>query len=200
MPILKGLLLGFGTAFLLGPVFFTLLKNAIQFGKNAGIFTALGIIASDIIVIAICFFATASLLESIKTEPIVKFVGASILLFMGLRFVIKPSVFESENVVVKRSSYLGYFLQGFLVNGVNPFVFVVWIGFITIGKNSYSGASLFVFLGFILVGIFSTDVVKSLLAHKIRPFLKPRYLKIAYQVIGVILIGFAIRLIVMALP
>lgn len=199
MPVLQGLLLGFGTAFLLGPVFFTLLKNAIQFGRNAGIATALGIIVSDVIVISICFLATDPLLESIKTEPIVKLIGASILLFMGIRFVFWPSVEESETKQVKQKGNGGYFLQGFLVNGVNPFVFIVWIGFITIGKNKFEGNSLFVFLAFILIGIFLTDVAKSFLAHRIRPLLRPEYLKKAYQIIGVILLGFSIRLILMAL-
>lgn len=195
MAIIEGLISGFGLAFLVGPVFFTLLKNAIQFGRNAGISTALGIIVSDLLVISICFLATASLLESIKTEPLVKIIGAIILLSMGLKFILKPSVLASDSVAVKKNSYWGYFIQGFLVNGVNPFVFIVWIGFITIGKNNYSGNSLYVYLGSILVGIFITDVLKSFLANKIRPLLKPVYLKKAYQIIGFILIGFALRLI-----
>lgn len=170
-----------------------------QFGRNAGIATAVGIIISDIIVISICFLATASLLESIKTEPIVKIIGASILLFMGIRFIFWPSIDEPETHQVKQKGSFGYFLQGFLVNGVNPFVFVVWIGFIAIGKNKFEGNSLFVFLAFILIGIFLADVAKSFLAHRIRPLLRPEYLKKAYQTIGVILLGFSIRLIIMAL-
>ena len=199
MAILEGLTFGLLTAFLLGPVFFTLLKNAIQFGRNAGIATALGIIASDIIVISICFLATASLLESIKTEPIVKAIGASILLFMGIRFMFWPSQDIAKETKTNQKGSLGYFIQGFLVNGVNPFVFVVWIGYITIGKNSYGGNELILFLAFILVGIFVTDVAKSFLAHRIRPYLKPTYLKKAYQIIGFVLVGFAVRLIVVAL-
>jgi len=199
VPILDGLRYGLITAFLLGPVFFTLLKNATQFGRNAGISTAIGIIVSDIVVISICFLATASLLESIKTEPLVKYLGAAILLFMGLKFVIKPSIIDQSSIKTSKNSNWGYFIQGFLVNGVNPFVFIVWIGFITIGKNHYSGGSLYIFLASILAGIFITDVLKSFLADRIRPFLKPKYLKIAYRIIGVILIVFALRLVILAL-
>ncbi|MDA8930915.1 LysE family translocator [Bacteroidia bacterium] len=199
MATLKGLLLGFATAFLLGPVFFTLIKNALQHGKNAGISTALGIILSDMVVISICLLATTSLIESIKTEPIVKYIGAAILLFMGIRFTFWPSVDGFDNSSeVKKSNLWEYLLQGFLVNGVNPFVFIVWIGFITVGKNSYTNAELYLFLGSILVGIFLTDIAKSFLAHRIKPYLKPYYLKKAYQIIGFILIGFAVRLIYFA--
>jgi threonine/homoserine/homoserine lactone efflux protein len=199
VPILDGLRYGLFTAFLLGPVFFTLLKNATQFGRNAGISTAIGIIVSDILVIIICFLATAPIIESIKTEPLVKYTGAAILLFMGLRFAIKPSVIDQDNVTTKKSSNWGYFIQGFLVNGVNPFVFIVWIGFITIGKNNYEGSNLYIYLTSILAGIFITDVIKSSLADRIRPYLKPVYLKTAYRVIGIILILFALRLVYLAI-
>lgn len=199
MPIIQGLVIGFGTAFLLGPVFFTLLKNALQFGRNAGIATAVGIIISDLIVISICFLATASLLESIKNEPYVKILGASILLIMGVRFVFWPSVDDASAQQTKKKGYFGYFLQGFLVNGVNPFVFVVWIGFIALGKSKFNDDDLSIFLASILIGIFITDVIKSFLAPKLRPVLRPQYLKKAYQFIGFLLLGFAARLIAVAI-
>ncbi len=199
MPFIKGLFLGFGTAFLLGPVFFTLIKNAVQYGRNAGIWTAVGIIISDIIVISICFLSTASLIESIKTEPLVKIVGALILLALGLKFIFKPLLFEASVSKNSKRDFIGYFTQGFLVNGVNPFVFVVWIGFIAIGKNQFQGSELFVFLTSILIGIFSIDLAKSFLADKIKPYLKPKRLLLSYKIIGFIMIGFCFRLLLLAI-
>jgi threonine/homoserine/homoserine lactone efflux protein len=200
MPFIKGLILGFGTAFFLGPVFFTLIKNAVQFGKKAGIWTAVGIIISDLIVITICFYSTASLLEQIKTEPAVKWVGAGILLMLGLKYIINPVLFKANgDDKPRKRDYLGYFTQGVLVNGVNPFVFVVWIGFITIGRNNYQDTSLYIFLIAILVGIFATDILKSFLADKIKPYLKEKTLLVAYRIIGFVLICFSIRLILLAL-
>lgn len=199
MAFLKGFMLGLGTIALLGPVFFTLIKNAVQFGRNAGIWTAVGIIVSDIIVLAICFYSTDVLIEQIKTEPLVKFAGASILLGMGLKFILKPVLFESETIKVSKKDYLGYFTQGFLVNGVNPFVFIAWIGFITIGKNSFQGTELYIFLVSILIGIFTIDLLKSILADRIKPFLKEKSLIVTYKVIGFILISFSIRLIILGI-
>lgn len=192
-------MLGLGTIALLGPVFFTLIKNAVQFGRNAGIWTAVGIIVSDIIVLGICFYSTDVLIEQIKTEPLVKFAGASILLGMGLKFILKPVLFESETIKVSKKDYLGYFTQGFLVNGVNPFVFIAWIGFITIGKNSFQGTELYIFLVSILIGIFTIDLLKSILADRIKPFLKEKSLIVTYKVIGFILISFSIRLIILGI-
>ena len=195
-PFLKGFILGLGTIALIGPVFFTLIKNAVQYGRNAGIWTALGIIVSDIIVFLICFYGTSSILEQIKSEPTVKFAGAAILLAMGLKFIIKPVLFDTQTAETSKKDYIGYFTQGFLVNGVNPFVFIVWIGFIAIGRTNYQDTDLYVFLISILLGIFAIDLLKSILADKIKPFLNPKSLKFSYKIIGLILIGFSIRLIV----
>lgn len=202
MAFLKGLILGLGTAMFLGPVFFTLIKNSIQRGKIAGIATALGILFSDIVVIAICFYSTASLLESIKSDPIVKWAGAAVLLGLGLRYIISPVKFNPDSnggAQVRKRDLLGYFTQGVLVNGVNPFVFVVWIGFLALGRDNFEGNQLYVFIIGILVGILSTDTLKALLAHRIRPLLTNRHLTQASRLIGIVLIGFAFRLILYAL-
>ena len=53
MPILEGLGYGVVTAFLIGPVFFTLLRAAMDYGFWGGVSVAVGIIASDILVAVI---------------------------------------------------------------------------------------------------------------------------------------------------
>lgn len=198
MYIIDGIVLGFGTAFLIGPVFFTLLQNAIKYGRSAGIATSVGIIASDIVVITICIIATAPLIESVKTEPLVKIVGASILFFMGLKLIKWPNTERSaaENTLPK--SYPRYFLQGFLVNGVNPFVFVVWVGFIALGKSKYQESEWLFFIVSILTGIFTADILKSIFAPKINRYLTPQNLRKVYSIFGVLLLVFAARLLIMA--
>ena len=53
-PIIQGLFIGLGTSFIIGPVFFTLIKNSLQGSKLNGILTAFGILVSDIFVAFIC--------------------------------------------------------------------------------------------------------------------------------------------------
>ena len=201
MPFFKGLVLGLGTAFIFGPVFFTLFKNALQFGSRAGLWTALGIIVSDIAVILICFYGTAAVLETVKSAPVVKWIGAGILLLLGVRYILSPVSIPDHAAGIQhihRRNHWGYFTQGLLVNGVNPFVFVVWIGFITIGRNQFSEYGLYIFLLGILIGVFTTDSLKALLANRIRPLLSDKRLKQISYALGIALIGFAIRLIIMA--
>ena len=65
-PIFKGLLIGLGTAFVVGPVFFTLLKNSIQGTKFNGFLTAFGILISDILVALICLLFSREFLSLIN--------------------------------------------------------------------------------------------------------------------------------------
>ncbi len=86
MAFLKGILTGLTTLVFVGPVFFTLLKNALQRGTMSGVLTALGILISDIVVLLICYFLAADLINEYINAPIVKFIAASILLAFGVVF------------------------------------------------------------------------------------------------------------------
>jgi threonine/homoserine/homoserine lactone efflux protein len=83
-----------------------------------------------------------------------------------------------------------------LVNFVNPFVFLVWISVIGLARGKYgAGQELWIFLGAALLGILTTDTLKVIFADKIKPLIQPKFLLRAYQVIGIVLIGFGIRLV-----
>jgi len=47
----------------------------------------------------------------------------------------------------------------------------------------------------VLAGILTTDLLKVLLADKIKPFLKPKILEKTTKFFGIVMIGFAFRLI-----
>ncbi|MBI3234780.1 MAG: hypothetical protein HYZ42_12215 [Bacteroidetes bacterium] len=87
-------------------------------------------------------------------------------------------------------------MKGFLVNFVNPFVFVIWISVVALAKGRYpSETEVGIFLIAMLLGIFSTDMLKVFLAHKLRSLLKPVLLRKVFNIIGLVLIGFSFRLI-----
>ena len=83
MNLLHGLLLGLGTAVLLGPVFMTLLRNSLQYGIKNGILTAIGILSSDVLVVSICYTITGDFLKYYVNSPGVKLLGALILIGFG---------------------------------------------------------------------------------------------------------------------
>tara|TARA_B110000046_G_scaffold177368_1_gene204043 strand:+ start:658 stop:1263 length:606 start_codon:yes stop_codon:yes gene_type:complete len=197
---LEGYLIGLAMIVFIGPVFFTLLQSALRFGKLSGTMVAFGIIVSDIVCILIYFFGLNSIELPAYFNTIIAAIGAPVLIALGLKYLLqKPP--NSEVVFASKLNLVSSFTNGFLVNFVNPFVFVVWAGIVLFAKESYSTPTeVQVHLIGVLAGIITTDLLKVLLADKIKPFLKPKIIEKTTRFFGIVMIGFAFRLILYLLP
>ncbi len=141
MIFLHGYLLGLGTIIFIGPVVFTLLQATLENGVKAGITTALGIIISDIVAVAICAYGAIRFLEDIDNMFWVALTGALLLFALGLKYMIAPNVKSTlSSSGIKGSDYSKYFAKGFLINFLNPSVFIYWIGFIAYAKIEYQSS------------------------------------------------------------
>lgn len=198
---LHGLLFGLGFIIFLGPVFFYLLKNALEKGFWVGFFIALGIVIGDLVCIVICSLGAVPFFNNPDNQFWIGIIGSVILLGLGIKFLVKPDTKtkSAESPIpqkISKRNYVSYFIQGFLINFVNPFVFVIWIGIIGYAETEYGyGKDMLAFFIAALVGIFSTDLLKAYFAHKIKKFLTQRFMRNLSRVFGVILIVFGIRVI-----
>ncbi|MDE0771010.1 MAG: LysE family transporter [Salibacteraceae bacterium] len=192
---LEGYLIGLAMIVFIGPVFFTLLQSALRFGKLSGTMVAFGIIASDVVCILIYFFGLNSVELPSSFNYTIAAIGALFLIAMGMKYLLqKPP--NSEVVFASKLNLVSSFTKGFLVNFVNPFVFVVWAGIVVFAKESYpTPTEVQLHLIGVLAGIITTDLLKVLLADKIKPFLKPKILEKTTKFFGIVMIGFALRLI-----
>ena len=77
-------LVGVVFSFMIGPVFFMLLKTSILKGARAAIAFDLGVILGDISFMLIAYFGSKSLLEKIKDDPRLFLIGGLILIVYGL--------------------------------------------------------------------------------------------------------------------
>ncbi|MEM7161736.1 MAG: LysE family transporter [Bacteroidota bacterium] len=194
MSFLEGFGWGLAMFVFIGPVVFTLLRITLDKGSKAGTAVALGIIISDVVAILICMRARL-ILEKVGIQYWIALVGSLILLGLGLKYIFKPGNPEAKKKDLKHTDLLAAFSSGFLVNFVNPFVFMVWIGFIVYGEERFhTEQTLWIFLIGILVGIFTQDILKVIFSNKLKQFLKPERLKVVFKWIGVLLIVFAVRL------
>jgi len=195
MAFFEGFLVGLGMVIFLGPVFFTLLKSSLQHGFRAGFSVATGIMLSDVIALLLCYFGAASFFENPDNQLWLALSGSAILFGLGLRYLLKKQVAKEQIGSIQAQDYPTYVVKGFLVNFINPFVFVVWIGLVGIGQTNYgSGVEFWVFGAGIIAGIYAQDITKVVFAHRITRFVRPDILSKAYRVIGVLLLIFAVRL------
>ena len=198
---LHGLLFGLGFIIFLGPVFFYLLKNALEKGFWVGFFIALGIVIGDLVCVVICSLGAVPFFNNPDNQFWIGIIGSLILLGLGIKFLVKPDTKtkSAESPIpqkISKRNYVSYFIQGFLINFVNPFVFVIWIGIIGYAETEYGyGKDMLAFFIAALLGIFSTDLLKAYFAHKIKKFLTQRFMRNLSRVFGVILIVFGVRVI-----
>lgn len=196
MAFLEGFGVGLAMVVFIGPVFFTLLKSALNYGFWAGMMVALGIFISDVVCVGLCAFGAIPFFKNPENQFYLA-VGGSVILFgLGLKYLLRPNVNVDEQVKLNAGHYTAYFTKGFLVNFVNPFVFLVWISVIGLAQGKYgAGEDLWIFLSASLFGILTTDTLKVVFADKIKPLIQPKVLLRAYQIIGLLLIGFGLRLV-----
>ncbi|MFY0643249.1 MAG: LysE family transporter [Bacteroidia bacterium] len=180
----------------MGPVFFTLLRNSIEFGKKSGYAAATGIFVSDIFVVLICYLLSRKHLDTLIEHPLAYVFAAIVLLLFAGLFIFKKIKDPLENTAIVSSKTIRTaFFQGFTINFANPSVFFIWIGFLGIGQSLYpTPALLLVYSLGILVGIYSTDLLKAYFAQKIRHLLHKKVLGYIYKAIGLLLVILALRL------
>ena len=81
-----------------------------------------------------------------------------------------------------------------MINAMNPTVLFFWIGVagsVSV-KQTYTVQHLIIFYSSILLTIFSTDLLKAYIAHRIKKFLTQKILLLLNRICGFALIGFAV--------
>ncbi len=196
MAFLEGYGIGLAMVVFLGPVFFTLLKSSLQYGFKGGISVALGIFTSDILCVMLCMYGAVSFFKNPDNQFFLGIGGSIVLFALGLKYLLRPTLYNENEVSFKSHHYSAFFAKGFIVNFVNPFVFLVWIGVIGLARAKHeSTADVVTFVSGALSGILTTDTLKVIFAHRLKALIKPKLLTNIYKVIGIVLIIFGIRMV-----
>lgn len=200
--LLYAALYGVILAFMVGPVFFTLIETSITKGFKAGLFFDLGAMTADIFFIIIALYGTSRILEKIKDDPGLLIFGGVILIAYGVISYIRTAKsfikIAREHYAVKVKKDLGgLFLKGFLLNFVNFGVLAGWIATIIMANaltTSENGVVLFLIT--VLATFFLTDLLKIFLAKKLKSKMTPRFIFKTKKLISILIIGFGILLLV----
>ena len=196
MAFLEGFAIGFSMIIFIGPVFFTLINTTLNHGFWPGMLVVGGIFISDIVAVGLCAVGAIPLFEDPTNQFYLAVVGSLILFSLGLRYLFFSNTTVNAEVDFKAKDYIAYFSKGFLVNFVNPFVFVVWTSVIGMARIKYgTGTELWVYLTSAVFALLVTDTTKVVFADKLKKLVQPRLLRKFYRVVGLVLIGFGFRLI-----
>lgn len=202
--IVTGFTLGVLLAISIGPVIFAIIKQSLNNGIKGGMFFVAGVSASDILLVTICNLLTSLFEKAIQHQKTIAIIGSLFLLAIGIYtlFFKKVQITEEGYVAAKtfnNRQLVGIFSSGFLMNILNPGVFIFWLAATTKVNTQVIGELhpiryLFTVYGICLLFVLATDVAKVLLAGKIRPKLTPHNLNVINKISGIILVVFGVSL------
>ncbi len=209
VPITKGLLLGIILSISIGPIIFAILKQSLTNGKRAGYLFVAGVSASDISLLLVCNLFTQLFTLVLEHKSVIALVGAGFLLAMGLytllfkKISIEKDAANGEKQMSGRDLF-GIFVSGYLMNTLNPNVFLFWFAWTAAIGTSASESNnpliykLIVF-GTCLLFVLLSDLAKVVLAGRLRPRLTNKTLVWVNRVSGIIILIFSAALFYSAL-
>lgn len=191
--ILEGAILGLTLSFLIGPVFFALLQTGIESGFRAGMSYSSGVWLSDFLIIVLIYRSMSAIASVVNSTQFVVYVGtlgAIILIGFGISSINSKLQVNLGSIEGLKVSYYRLFGKGFLINTINPFTVIFWLGVNTLilSKASFTGQQATLYFGSILTTLVATDLLKILLAKRIGVALKPIHIHRMRQIAGILLI------------
>jgi threonine/homoserine/homoserine lactone efflux protein len=201
--VLNGILSGIVLAFLVGPVFFSILQTSIERGFWSGFFVAVGVSVSDALYIAVSYMGIYQIFDKGNFREYLAYFGGVVLLLFGLYYVlIKGRKIRMDDPQMQQSrSVYRLMLKGFIINGLSPMVLIFWLGTVGVATTKFgytTPARAIPYFASIVGTVFLTDVIKAKLADRLRIALTPGFIRTLNIVVGVVMVIFGGRLIAMA--
>lgn len=201
----KGLALGLILSISVGPVIFSVIKQSLTNGHKGGFAFIAGVSASDITMVLVCNLFTSLFQSAITHEVVLGSIGSVFLILMGVYTIFFKKVVIADDgktqiTVMRKRDIAGVFLSGFFMNLLNPGVLLFWIGASTAvisGAAKEEHPDQYILVAFavcLLLNLFA-DILKVMLAGKIREKLNPHNIHIVNRIAGIIYIVFGVLLI-----
>lgn len=196
ITLLNGIKWGLFLAILVGPIMFSLVQAGIEKDTRVGIIMGSGVWISDFLYILAVYLGLSAVGLPAEFAFYTGIIGGIVLISFGLvNFFVKPKQ-NTGDKIIRASTYSGYFVKGFLINTINPFTVFFWITISTTEVSQLSLDNAIIFYAGLLGTIIVTDILKVLLAKRIRPLLTPERMLLMRNVVGIAMIVFGIILMI----
>ncbi len=186
-------MMGLYLAISVGPILFTVVKQSLDNGIRGGFSFVAGIWLSDILFVSLSngfSVFTAHFANTYIRQ--IGYGGGLLLLALGAYYAFfKPTVLPQAVGVNNRLGHghiARLFITGFSINTLNPILFFEWLTAATVFATTYTVAERIVIFSACLLVNIGSDVLKVLLAAKIRPSLTMRNMQVINRLTGAVLI------------
>lgn len=181
-----------------GPDFVVVAKNAMASGRSSGVLTALGIAVGLLFHCSYCILGLAIIItQSLILFSIIKYIGATYLIYLGIRATFSrsgkallPQV-DKQHLPAWRA-----FREGLLVNLLNPKCALFLMAIFTVVVKPHTAYGIQVIYGAEIIG--TSILWFSLLSFLLTQYHVKRVLDkvqhVVSKVLGVFLVGFGISI------
>ena len=195
--LLKGLTLGLLLSIAVGPILFTIIKQSINNGTKGGLAFVAGVSISDLSLAIASNFFTELFNSLIEKKEIVGMIGSFFLIGVGIYFLFFKKIKKNEEgqqlLKFRKRDYAKLFVTGYLMNVLNPLIIAFWLTTSTAFAD-HSLRQRFIIFSTALVLVLAADILKVVLANKIRKKLTVKNIQFISRLNGIVLIGFGIAL------
>ena len=176
--------MGFTLSILVGPMFFMLLQLGAERGLRAGATAGLGAWVSDSLIILLIYTQISRVRQITSGEHFIQYtgwIGGALLVIIGGGGLLK-TLFKQPDGSPKTSTLpttaWGLWVTAFLTNTFNPFNIFFWLAVVSgfSARPLLNHFDALLFFGPLLGAVIATDLLKTLLARRIRPWLNPNRL------------------------
>jgi len=197
--ILSGLTLGLILALSVGPVIFTIIKQSLNNGYAGGFSFVVGVWVSDIVLVVLGNAFSELMLGILEYKKAIAYFGSTFLLMMGIFYVFFKKVTlktdtDEGNSRFRKRDMAKIFTSGFLINTLNPQVFLFWLTWATIYSAKFSLRERITVFSICIAFNMLADALKVITAGKLRKKLTFRSLTMVNKVAGIILMVFGLVL------
>lgn len=194
----------------MGPAFITLVQTSLHRGFKSAAWFISGVILNDAMIISIYILTSVQVVMRSQLEVTLFSIGAGIILVLFGIFTFRRKVEEKESLLEKRTneilekeedkpSWLLMLGKGFVINLLNPFVWIFWFSAVAVVASSMGGnkVSTIVFFAIILGTTLTLELLKAWGAAKLKVFFNPKRTTIMNRCAGILLVVCGIYFIVL---
>lgn len=189
-------------SFSFGPSFFALINTGIKHGYKTGSLLALGVVLSDfvlcMIVILLVDLGASNLIHDEKNQRFMGLMAGLVLVVFGALYFRRPVVKqEGLTIEISKPSAGSMIFKGFLLNSLNPTVWLLWLGNVTaISKPlNYSLLKMILYFGITLGLVLLVELAKVSAANRLKALLTEKTMQAINTITGVLLMIFGLVLI-----
>ncbi|MCW3111806.1 MAG: LysE family translocator [Segetibacter sp.] len=196
--LLQGLALGLMLSISVGPVIFSIIKQSLNHGHKGGLAFIGGVSASDITIVVISNLFTQMFDNLLDYKVPIGIGGSALLIALGIYITffkkIKVNAAGLQVIEMETHHYVKIFLAGYFMNILNPSVIAFWLLTSTSLLVHTQNYRLVVYITCLVI-VAGFDLLKVMLAGRIRGKLTPHNIHIINRISGLILIAFGVALI-----